>query len=253
MTNPSSVKQLSSTKAFDTEVLRFQHTSKTLSDLPAIFSVILPPGESIPVLYWLSGLTCNDENFITKAGAAQYAKKYLVAIVCPDTSPRGAGAPGEDESWEFGTGAGFYVNATMPGYEAYQMADYVVAELPGVVKEALGDRVDTTKCSVFGHSMGGMGALSMALRNPEMYKSVSAFAPISNPVNCAWGKNCYEKYLGSDVGKWSEYDPTELMKKRGAPLYDSILVDQGTADEYLTELMPEEFVMVCEKVGQKVG
>ncbi|PXF43377.1 S-formylglutathione hydrolase [Gracilariopsis chorda] len=245
-------KVLSCTKAFDCSITRYSHVSKTLGGLTATLSIILPSCENPPVLYWLSGLTCTDQNFIVKAGAAKYVSINKVAIVCPDTSPRGAGAPREAESWDFGTGAGFYVNATQEGYENYKMHDYVVSELPNVVKEILGDRAQVTNCSIFGHSMGGMGALSLAFSNPGLYKSVSAFSPISNPVLCPWGKKCFRGYLGDDVEKWKLYDPTELVLTKGS-MFETILIDQGSADEFLeVQLMPQNFTEACQKVGQKV-
>lgn len=252
-----SIKQLSKSKAFSCDILRFEHTSPTLGSLRAVFAVILPQSEHpVPLLYWLSGLTCTDENFTNKAGGAQHASEHKVAIVCPDTSPRGAGIVGEDESWDFGTGAGFYVDATTPDFRKhYRMHSYVVDELPLVVATALPGRVDTTRRSVFGHSMGGMGALSIALRNEGAFVSVSAFAPIANPVNCAWGEKCYSGYLGADRASWSKYDPTELMKARGKPLHEEeILIDQGDADSFLeSQLKPKAFIEACEKAGQKVS
>lgn len=247
------IKELSSTKAFDCSITRYSHVSKTLGGLTATISIIFPSSEKPPVLYWLSGLTCTDQNFIIKAGAAKYAFSNKVAIVCPDTSPRGAGAPREEESWDFGTGAGFYVNATQEGYENYQMHEYVVSELPNVVKEILEDRAQVSNCSIFGHSMGGMGALSLAFRNPGSYKSVSAFSPISNPALCPWGKKCFGGYLGDDVEKWKQYDPTELVLAKGS-MFESILIDQGSSDEFLeVQLMPQNFIDACSKVGQKVS
>ncbi|KAI0561429.1 S-formylglutathione hydrolase [Gracilaria domingensis] len=244
---------LSITKAFDCTVTRYSHVSPTLRGLTASFSVILPPFQNQPVLYWLSGLTCTDQNFVIKAGAAQHAFRNKIAIICPDTSPRGAGAPGEEDNWDFGTGAGFYVNATQDGFQHYQMHDYVVFELPKVIEELLGNKIDPKTCSIFGHSMGGMGALSLALRNPGVYKSVSAFSPISNPVLCPWGKKCFEGYLGGETEIWKSYDPTELIIAKGSK-FDSILIHQGDADEFLeTQLMPNNFVQACEKVGQKVS
>ncbi|CAN8067366.1 unnamed protein product [Agarophyton chilense] len=246
------IKTLSTTKAFGCAITRCSHVSPTLKGLTATFSVILPPFQRQPVLYWLSGLTCTDQNFVTKAGAGQYAYANKVVLICPDTSPRGAGAPGEEDSWDFGTGAGFYVNAIQDGFEHYQMHDYVVSELPKVIKELLGDKVDSDKRSLFGHSMGGMGALSLAFRNPGVYKSVSAFSPISNPMLCPWGKKCFGRYLGEETEKWKRYDPTELVLANGAS-FNSILIHQGDADEFLeTQLMPGNFVQACDKVGQKV-
>lgn len=246
-------KTLSTRKAFECTITRYSHISPTLGGLSATLSIIAPPCEKSPVLYWLSGLTCTDENFIIKAGAAQYANKYKVTIVCPDTSPRGAGVQGEEDSWDFGTGAGFYVNATQKAFQNYQMHDYVVKELPIVCMQILGDSVDISNCSIFGHSMGGMGALSLAFRNNGVYKSVSALSPISNPTKSCIGKKCFQGYLGKDVEKWKEYDPTELVISKGNK-FSTILIEQGDDDEFLEEhLMPLNFVNACKKVGQKVS
>lgn len=256
MSSTFSLKQLSKTKAFECDILRFEHTSPTLGKLRTIFSAIVPAVPNLsPVIYWLSGLTCTDENFIIKAGAAQYAARNGVIIVCPDTSPRGANAPGENDGWDFGTGAGFYVDATTEDFRThYRMASYVVDELPSVVAEALSGRVITDVRSIFGHSMGGMGALSLALRNEGSFVSVSAFAPIANPVNCPWGERCYTGYLGADKAEWKKYDPTELMNARERPLFDAeILIDQGDEDSFLeTQLHPSAFVEACKSVGQQV-
>lgn len=245
---------LSSTRCFSCAINRYTHVSSALGSLPASFSVILPPSPHA-IIYWLSGLTCTDQNFIIKAGAAQHAAAHSVAIVCPDTSPRGANAPREDDSWDFGTGAGFYVDAVTEDYKKhYHMASYVVDELPGVVKQVLGEGASTMPKAIMGHSMGGMGALSLALRNPGLYVSVSAFSPIANPVNCPWGEKCYSNYLGGDREKWAEYDPTLLMRKRAEPLVDEILLEQGTADDFLDgQLRPQRFVDACNEAGQKVG
>lgn len=256
-TEDYAIKKLSSSIAFSCDILRFEHTSPTLGGLRAVFAVILPQSQvPVPALYWLSGLTCTDQNFITKAGGAQYASLYNVAIVCPDTSPRGAGAPGEDISWSFGTGAGFYVDATTPGFcTHYRMHSYIVRELPHVLQAALPGRINPARRAVTGHSMGGMGALSLALRNEGCFVSVSALAPICNPVHCGWGKRCFTGYLGDDREVWKAYDPTHLMKSRKKPLCDQeILIDQGTVDEFLHEyLMPYTFVEACQQVGQQVS
>lgn len=251
--SPFSPSLLSTTRCFSCKIDRYTHTSPTLGSLPATFSVILPP-TATAAIYWLSGLTCTDQNFVIKAAAASHAHEHSVAIICPDTSPRGAGAPEEDDTWDFGTGAGFYVDATTEPYKKhYRMASYVVHELPLVVKEVLGDKVGEAK-AIMGHSMGGMGALSLALRNPGLYTSVSAFSPIANPVNCPWGEKCYSKYLGENREAWGGYDPSVLMKKRGEPLVSRILVEQGGADEFLEkQLMTNRFMEACNEVGQKVS
>lgn len=194
-------------------------------------------------MYYLSGLTCTDENCVQKGGVAAAVSKHGVIVVLPDTSPRGAGAPGEDETYSFGTGAGFYVDATAPGYEAYQMASFIEKELPTAVSEALGTQVDVSKAGIFGHSMGGSGALTIGLRNPEKYASVSAFAPICNPVNSEWGKVAFGKYLGCDNadGTWNKWDAVELIKS-GKQLPAGTLIDQGSDDEFLEkkQLQPEK-------------
>lgn len=251
------VTQLSSTRAFDCEILRFSHTATSLRNLPATFSVIVPPSSDskrVPLLIWLSGLTCTDENFIIKAGAAAHAAKYGIAIVCPDTSPRGANVPGENESWEFGLAASYYVDATQPGWEAYQMATYIMNELSNVVDSAVGDRVDVNTRAISGHSMGGLGALGLAFRNQESFVSVSAFAPIAHPVIVPFGEKAYSAYLGPDREKWKAYDPTCIMLKDGPFDKFEILVDQGDADAVLpTQLKTDKFIEACESVGQKVS
>lgn len=216
------------------------------------FTIYLPPaaltGTRVPVLYWLSGLTCTDENFITKAGAQRAAAAHGIALVCPDTSPRGAGVEGETASWDFGVGAGFYVNATQdPWSKFYRMYDYVTEELPALVKAQF---PVTEAQSISGHSMGGHGALICALKNPSRYRSVSAFAPICNPTQCPWGRKAFSGYLGPDEEEWKKYDATELVKAyKGPDLH--ILVDQGTADSFYTggQLLPENFSAACAASG----
>lgn len=192
---------------------------------------------------------------MTKAGAAQHCNTHNVAIVCPDTSPRGAQIPGEDADWDLGTGAGFYVDAIAPPYNAaYRMYSYISSELPAVLRDAFPD-VEVDTCSIFGHSMGGMGALVIALRNAEAYRSVSAFAPIANPSTVAWGEKCFTAYLGPDRELWKMYDPTELVKSAGKAVFEEgILVEQGSCDSFLdTHLLPMRFVEACREVGQLVG
>ena len=215
------------------------------------FGVFLPPQAQknrVPVLYWLSGLTCTEENFITKAGAQRVAAELGLAIIAPDTSPRGLNIPGEADSYDLGLGAGFYVDATAaPWSQGYRMYSYVAAELPEVVASAF--PVDPARTGIFGHSMGGHGALTIALKNPQLYKSVSAFAPIASPMRCPWGRKALTAYLGSDENQWGEYDATALIEKRGWP-GRSILVDQGTQDQFLaTQLMPELLAQACERKG----
>jgi len=229
-------------------VQRFTHNSTALN-CEMTFSVYLPPAASerkVSVLYFLSGLTCNDQNFITKAGAQRAAAAHNVALICPDTSPRGIQIEGQDKDWDFGLGAGFYVNATESKWSHhYRMYSYITEELPRLVNEHL--PVDGSKAGVFGHSMGGHGALIVALKNPGLFKSVSAFAPISNPINCPWGKKAFSGYLGADTESWKEYDATELVRKYSGPKLE-ILVDQGSEDNFYKDkqLLPEHFLAACE-------
>ncbi|MGA7936967.1 MAG: S-formylglutathione hydrolase, partial [Kovacikia sp.] len=201
-----------------------------------------------PVLYFLSGLTCTEENFIAKAGAQQFATKYGVMLVAPDTSPRNTGLPGENDDWDFGTGAGFYVDAThAPWSQYYRMYSYVTGELPALIAEHFPVKGD--RQGIFGHSMGGHGALVCALRNPDQYLSVSAFAPIAAPMRSPWGQKAFTNYLGSDQETWKAYDASELILH--TQLKHPILIDQGTADPFLEhQLKPELFKQACEKVGQ---
>jgi S-formylglutathione hydrolase len=208
------------------------------------FSVYVPPQAAlsrVPVLYWLSGLTCTEENFTVKAGAQRVASELGIAIVAPDTSPRGLGIPGESESWDLGLGAGFYVDATRePWSRGYRMYSYVTRELPALVNASFA--VEPRRAGIFGHSMGGHGALVIALRNPEKYRSVSAFAPISSATRCPWGEKALSAYLGEDREAWREYDASLLLESRGwkGP---TILVDQGTKDPFLeNQLKPELLV-----------
>jgi len=215
------------------------------------FGVFLPPQADagrVPVLYWLSGLTCTEENFIVKAGAQRVAAELGLAIVVPDTSPRGLGIAGESDSYDFGLGAGFYVDATAaPWSNGYRMYSYVAKELPGVVADCF--PVESASSGIFGHSMGGHGALTIALKNPSRYKSMSAFAPIASPMRCPWGQKALTGYLGTDAARWREYDATALIEDRGwtGP---PILVDQGTNDQFIeTQLKPELLREACERRG----
>jgi S-formylglutathione hydrolase len=220
-------------RSFGGEVQRVKHSSKSC-DCDMVFGIFLPPQaatQPVPVLYWLSGLTCTDENFMQKAGAQRVAAELGIAIVCPDTSPRGTDLPGEHESYDLGSGAGFYVNATeQPWAGHYRMYDYVTKELPALVEQnfPVSDRR-----GISGHSMGGHGALVCYLRNPDRYLSLSAFAPICHPSNCAWGQKAFEAYLGDDRNAWMEYDAALLIgdAEQKVPL----LIDQGLDDEFLTD------------------
>jgi len=239
------MKKLSSNRVFGGQQMRFRHTSKVLNcDMD--FSVFLPPQidhETVPVLYWLSGLTCNDQNFMIKAGAQRMAAELGIAIVCPDTSPRGNAVPDDpDGASDLGLGAGFYVNATQePWSTHYQMHDYVAHELPRLVHKAF--PVDAQRASIFGHSMGGHGALTIALTYPERYKSVSAFAPIVSPLNCPWGEKALSHYLGDDCRAWEAYDAcTLIMKSHSDQTQLPMLVDQGDADNFLVEQLKPELL-----------
>ena len=228
----------------------YSHTSEQ-TGCTMRFGVFMPPQAQqgpVPVLYWLSGLTCTEENFITKAGAQRVAAELGVAIVTPDTSPRGLDIPGMADSYDFGIGAGFYVDATQaPWAQNFRMDAYVTRELPAVVAEHFA--VDPQRCGIFGHSMGGHGALVLALRNPQQYRSVSAFAPIVSPMHCPWGEKALGGYLGADRSTWAAYDACALIESRGwkgAPL----LVDQGSNDPFLqAQLKPELLQQACTRAG----
>lgn len=208
----------------------------------------------LPVIYYLSGLTCTDENVIQKGFAHHFASKRNVCVVAPDTSPRGANIEGEDESWDFGTGAGFYLDATADKWKNnYRMYTYITSELPTLLQTAFGNFINIEKASIMGHSMGGHGALTIGMKNPTKYKSVSAFAPICHPINCPWGKKAFSNYLGSeDEEAWKEYDATCLMSERG-PFPWKILVDQGGGDDFLTggQLQPEALEKVMAEKKQE--
>eukprot|EP00033_Pygsuia_biforma_P001417 GCRY01001601.1.p1 GENE.GCRY01001601.1~~GCRY01001601.1.p1 ORF type:complete len:319 (+),score=75.86 GCRY01001601.1:100-957(+) len=238
----SAVTLKSSVKCFEGEIKTFSHASKSTST-EMTFAVFFPPSDrKVPVLFWLSGLTCTHENFMIKAGAQKYAAEKGIAIVCPDTSPRGVGAPGEDDSYDFGTGAGFYVDAVTEGYAAhYHMYTYVAEELPALLQHAFGEKLDLARVSIAGHSMGGHGALSIALKNPGKFKSCSAFAPISNPCSCPWGKKAFTGYFGEDKkALWEAHDSSLLLSAYAGPHLD-VLVDQGSSDNFLADgqLHPE--------------
>jgi len=226
--------------------LRYRHASSAL-DCNMQFSVYLPPAAEhrpVPVVYWLSGLTCTDENFVTKAGAQRAAARLGLALVAPDTSPRGENVPDDpDGSWDFGLGAGFYVNATeWPWRQHYQMYDYVTTELPKLIAASL--PVAPDRAAISGHSMGGHGAMTIALKNPDDYCSVSAFAPICSPMNCPWGEKAFGYYLGDDRDAWAEWDSCQLVLDADFRL--PLLVDQGSADGFLVEqLKPELLLEAC--------
>ena len=237
-------------------VQRFYRHASGAIGLPMQFGVYLPPqallpDAQVPVLFYLAGLTCTEETFAIKAGAQQHAARHGLAIVTPDTSPRGTELPGQSDSWDFGVGAGFYLDATeRPWSAAWQMETYVNEELHQLVGKHL--PVDLERAGVFGHSMGGHGALTLALRRPGQYRSVSAFAPIANPVNCPWGQKAFAGYLGNDRSTWLAHDATELISQYPtAPYPEGILIDQGLADKFLaSQLHPEAFEAACKQLGQ---
>ena len=233
----------------------YEHFSSQIG-LAMKFSVFLPPkaveGEKVPALLYLAGLTCTEETFMTKAGAQRLAASLNVALVTCDTSPRGAGLPGESESWDFGVGAGFYLDATAkPWALHWRMESYILEDLLPLLGAKL--PIDLQRLGIFGHSMGGHGALTLALRHPGVFKSVSAFAPIANPLNCPWGQKAFAGYLGDNQAEWAQHDATALMAAQTQPPYPAgILVDQGLADKFLLEkqLLPEAFEAACAQVGQ---
>jgi S-formylglutathione hydrolase len=214
----------------------------------SVFLPAIAATERVPVLYYLSGLTCTEENVTAKGGAQRFAAEHGIAVVAPDTSPRGLDLPGEHDDWDFGSGAGFYVNATeSPWCDHYRMYDYVTEELPRVLSAS--QPVDIQRASITGHSMGGHGALVVALRNPERYASVSAFAPITSPTRCPWGERALSAYLGKDRSNWVDYDASLLVKNSQHP--SQILIDQGSADGFLEDqLKPKLFESACREAGQ---
>jgi len=231
----------------------YRHASPAIG-LDMRFSVFVPPqasmGGKLPVLFYLAGLTCTEETFMIKAGAQRVAAELGVILVASDTSPRGAGIAGESDSWDFGVGAGFYLDATQsPWSQHYRMESYVVDDLRRAVLENF--PADPQRLGVFGHSMGGHGALTLALRHRDVYRSVSAFAPIAAPIQCPWGQKAFSHYLGADQQAWQQHDASELMRGLKTPFPQGILVDQGLADKFLVEqLCPEAFEAACQQAGQ---
>jgi S-formylglutathione hydrolase len=247
-----SIEQVSSTKVFNGWHKQFSHQS-TSTQCQMRFAIFLPPQaqqQNVPVLYWLSGLTCTDENFMQKAGALKLAAMLGMAIVCPDTSPRGENVADDNNgAYDFGLGAGFYLNATQAPFNAhYKMYDYVVSELPAIIETHF---PVTKQRAISGHSMGGHGALSIAFKNLKKYTSVSAFSPICNPMNSPWGKKAFKGYLGVNSQTWFEYDSCELLKKLTDPQsFIPALVDQGDSDNFLAEqLAPQALTQAAEEVG----
>jgi len=229
----------------------YQHASGS-NHCDMKFAVFSPPqvaSRKVPVLYYLAGLTCNEETFVVKAGALRYAAEHGLMLVAPDTSPR-VQLPGDRDSWDFGVAAGFYLNATQAPWNAhYHMYSYVVDELPGIIADNFA--ADGSRSGIFGHSMGGHGALTIALKNPR-YQSVSAFAPVCAPSQAPWGHKAFNGYLGSDRSAWVQYDAVELVKS-GKRFPGGVLIDQGTADKFLAEqLKPELLVSACEMAGQPI-
>jgi S-formylglutathione hydrolase len=243
---------LSETRCFGGVQKTIRHASDA-TGTPMQVSIFLPPAaetRSVPVLYYLSGLTCTEENVTAKSGIQRSAAEAGLAIVAPDTSPRGLDLPGEHDDWDFGSGAGFYVDATeAPWKDHYRMYEYVTNELPRLIAQT--QPIDAQRAAITGHSMGGHGALVVGLRNPDRYVSISAFAPITSPTRCPWGERAFSNYLGNDQGRWKDYDASLLVAKRTHP--NEILIDQGTADGFLAEqLKPELFEAACRASGQSL-
>jgi len=252
MTTQVALEQVSQHRCFGGWQRYYQHASSAIG-LPMRFSVFIPEQAAsgrVPVLFYLAGLTCTEETFMIKAGAQRFAARHGLMLVAPDTSPRGAGVPGEDDGWDFGTGAGFYLDATAEPWKThYRMYSYVVDELHGIVCGELPG--DAARAGIFGHSMGGHGALVLALRNPGKFRSVSAFAPIAAPSQCPWGHKAFGGYLGDDRAQWAAYDASALMSGLNNPFPAGILVDQGLADNFLAEqLHPEAFEAACRQANQ---
>ncbi|MYN11986.1 S-formylglutathione hydrolase [Pusillimonas sp. TS35] len=245
---------ISEHRCFDGMQRFYRHASDVIG-LPMRFSVYLPPnavqGKPCPAVFYLAGLTCTEETFMIKAGAQRAAAREGLILIAPDTSPRGAGIPGETDHWDFGAGAGFYLDATRaPWSSHYRMYSYIVQELYDLVAGALPVRPNAI--GIMGHSMGGHGALVLGLRNPARFRSLSAFAPIAAPANCPWGQKAFSGYLGEDRHAWHDYDATRLIAKAGQPVFPGgILIDQGLADQFLAEqLRPQAFGQACAAVGQ---
>jgi S-formylglutathione hydrolase len=244
---------ISEHRSFDGVQGFYRHQSAVIG-LPMRFAVFQPPqarDRRVPVLFYLAGLTCTEETFAIKAGAQRVAAQEGLMLVTCDTSPRQTGIPGESDDWEVGTGAGFYVNATQSPWSRYfRMYDYVLGELRETVLAQF--PAAAGRSGIFGHSMGGHGALVLALRNPHVYRTVSAFAPICSPSRCPWGRKAFTRYLGEDAAAWADYDAVELLKARGTRIFPEILVDQGLADKFLPQgqLLPELLEQACAAAGQ---
>lgn len=232
----------------------YSHASREIG-LPMRLAVFVPPqakgGNKLPVVTYLAGLTCTEETFPIKAGAQRVAAELGLILVAPDTSPRGTDIPGQADSWDFGVGAGFYLDATQaPWAQHWRMGSYVTKELPALIGTHF--PADLTRQGIFGHSMGGHGALVSALRNPGQYRSLSALAPIAAPSQCPWGEKAFTGYLGPDKAGWAQYDATELLKANG-PFPGEILIDQGLDDKFLAEqLHPHLFEAAAKQAGQRL-
>ena len=243
------MKVLKTHKSFNGTLRFWEHDSIT-TGTKMKFSTFTPSGEVKGALIWLSGLTCTDENFMTKAGAQKSLADARLMVICPDTSPRGLDLPQEHEAYDFGSGASFYVNATTDGYRHhYKMFDYVAHELYEILKKEF--HVSENKISIMGHSMGGHGALVIGLREPGKFKSISAFSPIVNPSQVPWGQKALKGYLGAESAAWSQYDACALVAA-GRVHLSAILIDQGLGDEFLEkQLQPEKFRKICEASGKQ--
>lgn len=248
--------QISANKCFGGYNRRYKHASSSLS-CDMTFTVYFPPAadetaaapSKVPVMYYLSGLTCTDENVIQKSGVQRACAQHGIAFIAPDTSPRGLNVEGEADSWDFGVGAGFYVNATVDKWKNWRMYDYITKELPALLASSF-PTLDTANASIMGHSMGGHGALTIALKNPGAYKSLSAFAPICNPCNVPWGTKAFSGYFGEDNKElWKAHDATELVKSYSGPALPT-LVDTGSGDSFLeVQLKPEAFQAAADAAG----
>jgi S-formylglutathione hydrolase len=248
--NSMSVIALKTHKTFAGLTQFWEHDSK-MTKTKMKFSTFIPDGIVKGCVIWLSGLTCTDENFITKAGAQKYLADHQLMVICPDTSPRGLNLPGEHDSWDFGSGAGFYVNATTPGYaEHYQMESYICEELIEILQSTF--KISKNSISIMGHSMGGHGALTLGLRHPKKFKSISAFSPIVNPIVVPWGEKAFTGYFGEDRSTWKSHDATELLKNMQTHP-NPILIDQGAKDEFLEkQLLTEHFISASKEAKQSL-
>lgn len=252
MTDITALTTRSANRCFDGVQGFYSHESEACNGTMN-FAVYTPPQAEqvkLPVVFYLSGLTCTEENFVTKAGAQRVAAELGLLLVAPDTSPRNQGIPGEDDSYDLGTGAGFYLDATQkPWSKAYRMYSYMTEELPQVIAKNF--PADMDRQGILGHSMGGHGAITLHLKHPKTYRSVSALAPISAPIQSPWGEKVFSAYLGDDREAWKEYDSCELVRRR--PSEAEILVDQGSSDQFLEEnLMPEKLAEACAAAGQEL-